>query len=281
MQIIKIGLILVFFVFTRFECRSQVKIDFQTENDFKSALKGTWILKSYRDSIVNGKTPSMISNLLIGMHKFYYNPDKKYSNIFPKDSSYYVFMYTMENFVENGYSIRFNLESDSISVIEKNISSYYDKTEKKWIDKPLISNVIGKLALSIEKNDTLMNLTIFDISGIHQKLLVKYLDYDQLINRQFIASCYYVNNDTTKLVNFLINGKVFGLENIDRNLSNVDKYFVSVGYFGDNNDNLCFELTGKQSLFQCFYWTKLGDDLILRKEKTSKSVIDYKLKRRK
>jgi hypothetical protein len=279
MRILKILLIFGFSIFMYFDCQSQVKIDFQTENEYKKALHGTWILKSYRDSIEKGKTPAMISSLLTGIHKFYYNPDKKYSNVFPKDSSYYVFIYTMENFLENGYSIQFDLEIDSISVIEKSISSYYDTAEKKWIDKPLISNIIGKLALSTERNDTLMNLTIFDNSGIHKKLLVKYMDYDQLINRQFITGCYYVNNDTTKLVKFLVNGKVSGLENIDMNLSNIDKYFVSVGYFGYNNDNLCFELTGKQSLFQCFYWTKLGDDLLLRKEKTNKYEIDYKLKR--
>lgn len=259
------------------DCKSQVKIDFQSENGFKNALRGTWILKSYKDSIEKGQTPVMIHALLTGINEFNYNPYKKYSNIFPEDSSYYVFISEKENFIQMGYSIKFDLVIDSITIIEKDISSYYDTVEKKWKDKLVGPKNIGKLSMSTYKNDTIMNLVfINDNFGVNKIELIKCINYDQLINNKFIAGIYCIENDTTKLIYFSSNGNVTGLGKIDKTLLKADQYYVSVGYFSDNRDNLVFQRAGSESIFPCFYWTKSGYDLILGTTKNNKEF-DYKL----
>ncbi|RKD86558.1 hypothetical protein [Mangrovibacterium diazotrophicum] len=277
MQIIKSILIILFAVLFYTDCKSQGNIDFQSENDFKNALHGTWILKSYRDSIEKGQTPAMIHDLLNGINRFYYNPGKKYSNIFPQDSSYFVFIDSKENFIQMGYSIKFDLKNDSVTIIEKDISSYYDTVDKKWKDKFIGPKNIGKISISTYNNDTLMSLSTIENSQTNEIELIKYVDYDQLINNKFIDGTYYVENDTTKLICFSSNGYVSGLVNLDKSLFKADQYYISVGYFSDNRDNLCFQRTGHESIFPCFYWTKLGNDLILEKQTINKDKIDYKL----
>lgn len=277
MQIHKTILILLFSVLISADCKSQGNIDFLSENNFKDALRGTWILKSYRDSIEKGQTPAMIHDLLTGIHRFYYNPDKKYSNIFPQDSSYFVFLDSEKNFIQIGYSIKFDLTNNTITIIEKDISSYYDTDENKWKDKFIGPKNIGKISISTHNNDTIMSLSMNENSGINEIELIKYIDYDQLINNKFIAGTYYVKNDTTKLISFSSNGYVSGLMNLDKSILKADQYYVSVGYFSTNRDNLCFQRAGHESIFPCFYWTKLDNDLILRKQTINETEIEYRL----
>jgi hypothetical protein len=255
------------------------KIIFQNEYQFKMSLKGTWILRSYRDSIKSGVTPQNICNLLNGSYRFFYDPTIKYSSFFPEDSSYYVFIdskennqiindstsnYDFEYSKQSGYTINLNLNNSSAQIIKKEITSFYDTHLGKWKDSIVEPKIIGKLYLTTFKNDTLVNLEFANDTIGDKTILVKSENYDILLNKKFIAGSYTVKDDgSNKQIIFTESGLVSGLGLLNDSFANAKRYYVVMDCLPDKMDYLSFYRLDGNSIFPILYWTIKGDTMTL------------------
>ncbi len=231
----------------------QDRLSFDSENEFKSELTGSWILKSYRDSILKGCTPFDLQDLLINTHGFFYNPSKKYSNVFPNDSSYWIFIDSKKNFINEGLAIE--LDKQLGRIIKKEYSNDYDSKNDKWIDNYSEPEQIGFFRLIKLDNEVVLDLKYKDDSVV----LVKG-DYEKLLNKTFIAGEYKFNNSIT--VQFDTNGQIKNLEKLDKSFKNIDIYEIGIGYFAENKDCIYFgQMSSKMKI--PFNWTLKHDTLEL------------------
>ena len=226
---------------------------FDSENEFKSELAGSWILKSYRDSILMGNTPFYLQNLLINTHGFFFNPNKKYSYVFPNDSSYWIFIDSKKNFINEGLAIE--LDKQVGRIIKKEYSNDYDSKTDKWIDNYSEPEQIGTFRLIKLDNEVVLDLRYRDDSVA----LVKG-DYEKLLNKTFIAGEYKFNNSV--IVQFDTNGHIKNLEKLDKSFKNIDIYEIGIVYFAEDKDCIFFgQMSSKMRI--PFNWTLKHDTLEL------------------
>lgn len=255
------------------------KIIFQSENQFKISLKGTWMLMSYRDSIKNGFTPHDICNLLNGSYRFFYDPSIKYSSLFPEDSSYYIFIDSKEKYQiiddstsnydfkyssQSGYTINLDLTNSSVQIIKKGITTFYDTHLGKWKDSIVEPQNFGKFYLTTLRNDTLINLEYANDTIDGKTILVKSEDYDILLNKKFIAGTYSLkDDDSNKQIIFTDSGLVSGLGLLNNFFAKANRYYVGMDCLPDNKDYLSFYRIEDKSLFPILYWIIEGNTLTL------------------
>ena len=131
-------------------------MSFDSKDDFKSELTGSLILKSYRDSILKGYKPFDLQDLLLNTHSLYFNPAKKYSYVFPKDSSYWIFIDSKKNFINEGFAIEFDNQIGII--IKKEYSKDYDSKTDAWFDNYSMPKQVGTFELLKTDNEVILDL---------------------------------------------------------------------------------------------------------------------------
>lgn len=264
---IKTKQILILILLSSCTLTGQDRMSFESENDFKLELTGSWILKSYRDSILKGNKPFELQDLLVNTHSLHYNPAKKYSFVFPSDSSYWIFIDSTKNFINEGFAIELNKQFGRI--IKKEYSNDYGTRTNKWNDNYSEPKQVGSFELIKTDNEVLLDL-------IYKKdtvLLVKG-DYEQLIRKTFVAGEYKFNNSI--LVSFDTNGHVENLEQIDNNFKHIDIYEIGIGYFSGDNDCIYFgNIDSKVKI--PFNWNLKNDTLELISTVTIDTTISYEL----
>lgn len=238
------------------------KISISDEKHFKDLLSGTWILRSYRDSINNGLTPRECAVLLHSVCRVVYKPYENYLFVLPKDSSYIIFI---DYWQQPSLTVKFNKEKNEGVLSRKEFSTMYDTVEHRWIEKVSSPILIGTLSFSVVSSDTILNLIIYKDSVQIRSELIKQDDYDVFLNKKFIAGDYYIHNNKNDsvIVSFTEQGRVKGLETLDESFSRANAYSISMDYFPNNRNCLSFYCTSNKSVFPMVDWRVAKDTLIL------------------
>lgn len=219
-----------------------------SENEFKANLSGSWVLKSYQDSVSKGHTPFGLQDLLSNTHGFFYKPDEIYSHNFPEDSSYWIYINSKKNFLQQG--LAFEYKKNGSNIIKKKISHKYDTNIHKFIDILMEPELIGSFKLSKLRDALTLNLVIENDSVSMVKG-----NYQRLIIQEFIAGEYTYNDSI--LVTFDTNGIVHNLDSVDDSFQDIESFDICLGYFMEESDCISFR-NPNNKIDMFFNWTKSG-----------------------
>lgn len=220
----------------------------------QNALRGTWILKEYEDSIDAGLTPRLLELNLIKRSVLTYINGKMISNGFEKWSNEKV--YPVGN-SEESYLLCFYPSQNKFSI---------------EISSAKMGSKLDTAEFIIDGLDTV--LRVFDKSNSH--VYIKYdIDkcpdispYTHLVNSKFIAGKYYNATDTAKRHHIIFTkcGNVEGAELIDSYLKDYKDYQIEIDDFNCTPDCISFIKPNlKDTTFhgKSFLWKVNSDSLIL------------------
>ena len=224
------------------------KFGFKDERSMSEALRGTWILQEYMDSIDAGLTPKLLEFMLENIYSIKYTSDTDCLFVLGMGGARITADYD-KAWREQRYSVDF-LTSSGLMI-------FTNRDTKK----------IDTAQFVIDGSDTI--LKIRDTSAIY---FVKYDasrcqnidEYNHLINSKFIAGKYYLANDTgrTHHIIFTKCGKVEGVEYISSELKDHSDYDVQFTHFSTYPDAITFN-NPKFKIGRQYYWEVIKDTLRL------------------
>jgi len=224
------------------------KLTFKDAKSMQDALRGTWILKEYEDSIDGGLTPKLLEYMLEDVYSIKYNSDTECQFILGNGgvritADYY------KAWREQSYSVDFVRSSGRI---------LFTNTDTRKTDTA---------QLIIDGADTV--LKIRDSLAIY---FVKYDaskcqntdEYNHLINSKFIAGKYYLVSDTGRKHHIIFTkcGKVEGAEYIAPELKDHSDYEVQFTHFSTYPDAITFN-DPQFKIGRPYYWEVRKDTLRL------------------
>ena len=222
----------------------------------REALRGTWILQEYEDSIDAGLTPKLLEYMLDHRHSIGYYPDIKNGNTDPR---YLAYLWHDKNNVEMQLHVSFKFAADMIT-----FSGEKDKVTGS-APRPLIARFV------INSPDTI--LRVYGDSSLMDSVdFVKYDNskcqhvpaYFHLINSKFLAGKYYAVGDTGHRHHIIFTrcGTVEGAEYISSELSGCSDYEVQLANFSRFPDAIFFN-NPEFKIGRPFCWEFIKDTLRL------------------
>lgn len=250
-------------------------LSFKDEKSMRDALKGTWILEEYVDSIDAGLTPKLLEYMLEKMNQISYSPAPK--NLVIKGVFHPLEMNSFWDLDRSVDSCMVIFEPHVNKLVFNIVEHYY--ASKHLIDTAeFIFNGPDTL-LRVYQGAAVIDFIKYDAShcpGISE--------YDHLTNSKFIAGKYYLDSDTEKKHHILFTkcGGVEGAENISADLRGFNSYktvlpFNLIGpdelnlYEGNkpsDNQNMSGEMC-----VAIFSWEVKTDSLILKPERMDKRIV--------
>ena len=224
------------------------KVSFKDAKSMQGALKGSWILKEYEDSIDAGLTPKLLEYMLKDLRLLEFS-----------DTSFTSF---------SSYSVGTN-----VSRAKKTFSV---------IASPILFPGLCKLLISVPVEDSdQVDTAYYEISGddtilrLHHDsreiVFEKYIGnkcsgtdpYDHLVSSKFIAGKYYRTDDNEKQHHIIFTrcGNIEGAENISKRLETRLRYTIKLSSFLTGPDMLLF--SSEARLSQEYFWQVSEDSLIL------------------
>ena len=236
------------------------KVSFKDEKSMREALKGTWILKEYEDSIDAGLTPKLLEYMLEGLYSI------KYSS----DTDCHFISGLGGRVLTTDYDKALGDERCSIGILTSSGQIVFTKSDSKKSDSAM---------LIIDGADTILK-----IRDTVDRYFVKYdgskcdnIDvYNHLVNSKFIAGKYYREEDKDKAKHIIFTkcGNIEGAINIDGSLDGMDGYFVTIANSSLGLDVMKFAGSGHNyNSDRRFHWEVVVDSLILKPEKATRRIV--------
>jgi hypothetical protein len=235
----------------------------------REALKGTWILQEYMDSVDAGLTPKLLEYML---------------------GARSCLNYDLKQLTTSGFQTTLNKNLYFDNNTAENYQLSFDVAHNKLIIKVTIDTTIsdidadGKLSLKtvslnkstetdtaefiIEYGDTVLRLdrdsTYTDYVKYDNSRCEHIEAYSHLINSKFIAGKYFRADDQARSRHIIFTkcGNIEGPENIDPALSENTEYGVSLTNFSTTPDAIEF-YNPKYKMGRTYYWEVNEDSLIL------------------
>lgn len=230
---------------------------FKDERSMQDALKGSWILQEYADSIDSGLTPKLLEYMLDKKHSLAYYPDHKNGDA---DPTHLVYLWQNKNALEDQVIADFRYAENKILLFSETIKLAGQKPQKIATAEFIISPSDTILRLYSDSTpDSHIDLIKYDNSNcIHTAA------YSHIINSKFIAGKYFRIDDTGKIRHIIFTkcGNLEGVENIDASLSGHSQFEVTITNFYTNPDAIEF-FDPKFDKGQIFNWQVIQDSLIL------------------
>ena len=189
----------------------------------RDALKGSWILQEYEDSIDAGLTPKLLEYMLDKPNGIFYSVDPWTDSLHP------------DNIVEMGYKTDKTLDLRAVFKFAESKMEFYSLPDSA---SGAISKLIATAEFIIDTPDAILKFH-FDTSQ-RAVNFVKYdvgtcphmTAYSHLINSKYLAGKYYRNDDEGKKHHIILTrcGSIEGAENIDVSMKEYALY--SPVYFG-------------------------------------------------
>ena len=224
------------------------KLTFKDTKSMQDALRGTWILKKYEDSIDGGLTPKLLEYMLDDVYSIKYNSDTDCQFILGNGGAR----------ITADYYRAWREQSYSVDFVRSKGRIIFTNTDTRKTDTA---------QLIIDDADTV--LKIQDSLAIY---FVKYGaskcqnsdGYEHLINSKFIAGKYYLASDTARKHHIIFTkcGKVEGAEYISEQLKEHTNYDVKFNGFSIYPDVITFRRP-EFVIDRPYYWEVLKDTLRL------------------
>lgn len=238
-------------------CHTPVKppeaFAFKSEQAMQNALRGSWILQEYADSIDAGMTPKLLEFMVTKSHAITYSPDGKSMNE--------VRIGDQDDKNSELLSVDFDFKANKLTFYQKGVA-------KDTTGKPIGAMIA---TFTINDGDTVLQFQSDSADGKIRDF-VKYdinkcpevSAYEHLVNSKFIAGKYYNAEDKDHIHNIVLTrcGSIQGAENISPTMSGYDHYIPLVEGFGSEGDKLT--LTGAKDVpAREVYWVVDKDSLTL------------------
>ncbi len=245
------------------------KFGFKDERSMREALRGTWILKEYEDSIDAGLTPKLLSYMMTKLTQIDYDSNRlSVSGFGPLIDS--LMFYANGSQIENSGPI-FDFRNNKIFfTLSKPYSADSVRKDSSLINAEFIFNDSDTI-LRVHMDSTFTDFIKYPMSCDEYP-------YYHLINSKFIAGKYYLLNDTGKTHHILFSkcGAIEGSEFIDNELKGytsysngaIDQYYCNDVLVFEKEDN-----TGGHIGSFGYLWQVVQDSLILRIENDRHTTI--------
>ena len=235
----------------------------------REALKGTWILKEYEDSVDAGLTPKLLEYMLGS--RSCYNYDLRQLTTSGFQTTLNKDLYFDKNTTED-YQLSFDIAHNKLIIkvtIDTAISDI-DADGKPGLRTASLNNITESdtAEFLVEYGDTILRLhrdsTKTDFVKYDNNRCERVDAYSHLINSKFIAGKYFRADDQMKSRHIIFTrcGNVEGPENIEPSLSENTEYGVSLTNFSTTPDAIEF-YNPKFKMGRTYYWEVNEDSLIL------------------
>ena len=242
---------------------------FKDEQSMREALKGTWILKEYEDSVDAGLTPKLLEYMLGS--RSCYNYDLRQLTTSGFQTTLNKDLYFDKNTTED-YQLSFDIAHNKLIIkvtIDTAISDI-DADGKPGLRTASLNNITESdtAEFLVEYGDTILRLhrdsTKTDFVKYDNNRCERVDAYSHLINSKFIAGKYFRADDQMKSRHIIFTrcGNVEGPENIEPSLSENTEYGVSLTNFSTTPDAIEF-YNPKFKMGRTYYWEVNEDSLIL------------------
>ena len=242
---------------------------FKDEQAMREALKGTWILKEYEDSVDAGLTPKLLEYMLGSRSCMNYDLKQLTTSGF--QTSLNKDLYFDNNTTED-YQLSFDIAHNKL-IIKVTIDTTIldiDADGKPSLRTASLNNITESdtAEFVVEDGDTILRLhrdsTKTDFVKYDNSRCERVEAYSHLINSKFIAGKYFRADDHTRARHIIFTrcGNVEGPENIEPSLSENTEYGVSLTNFSTTPDAIEF-YNPKFKMGRTYYWEVNEDSLIL------------------
>jgi hypothetical protein len=235
------------------------KLSFKDEKSMREALKGTWILKAYMDSIDAGLTPKLLEYMLGKCNRIKFVSESNILLInkrakFMDEGQYH----NLDGWTDS-LIVKFSPNDNKIIFIET-----IDPKQKPVADTAEYIFSHNDTILRLYKDSTTVDFVKYSIGKCDD-----IGDYSHLINSKYIAGKYYSLDDTAHLHHIIFTkcGNMEGAKYIMPKLSGYSTYFVSIEGFLTGSDRIVlYNDNGPDSnIIPILYnWSVIDDSLILR-----------------
>jgi hypothetical protein len=236
LQLILIAALLTSLAACRNTSKEEQPFRFKDEKSMREALKGSWILKEYADSVDAGLTPKLLAYMFASENTIDYYPDKT-----GKDSDVVV--------IWKGNSSQFTID-------DQTFETNFDYKENKLFFSHHYKDTSGKDITQLDSAEFVVDgidttLIFLGDSNPHQgRSFIKYNvgscpemnAYQHLVNRRLITGKYYNVSDPQHLHHILFSscGSIEGAGYISSSFSGFSDYDVFVENHLSGLDQISF-----------------------------------------
>ena len=233
---------------------------FKDDAAMRTALRGSWILQEYADSIDAGLTPKLLEYILEREHSIEYYPGAAEGAV-TTGAPDKVRVGYQENNTEKTLTVRFDPKANKITFLEpidlkQSAISYKEVAHAEFL---IINRDTNLLFYNDSTPGKPIEFTKYDMNRCDH--VPAYL---HLVSSRFIAGKYYAADDKDRSHHIIFTKcqNIEGAENISTDFKSSSMYQVELGQFGADGDKIRFmdkEDKGKAEMV----WSVDKDSLIL------------------